>query len=82
MENLESNYKFEYMMLGRLQMDCKYYLGCGGRYAGHLWVKDEEKQIKEMRRIYKMLPVKPKWLKLKKINKYSKKMIFDKLTIL
>ena len=29
---------FNYMMLSRLQLDCKYYLGYGNRNKKHLWV--------------------------------------------
>lgn len=40
------DYKFEYMLLNRLQCDCNYYLGHGGRNAQHcLWAHDEQKQI-------------------------------------
>lgn len=36
------DYKFEYMLLNRLQCDCNYYLGHGGRNAQHcLWAHDE-----------------------------------------
>lgn len=41
--------KFSYMMLGRLQSDCEYYLGYGNRYAKHLWAGDEQDQIKSMK---------------------------------
>lgn len=42
------DYKFEYMLLNRLQCDCNYYLGHGGRNAQHcLWAYDEQKQIDE-----------------------------------
>ena len=30
------DYKFEYMLLNRLQCDCNYYLGYGGRNAEHI----------------------------------------------
>lgn len=40
------DYKFEYMLLNRLQCDCNYYLGYGSRNAQHcLWAHDEQKQI-------------------------------------
>lgn len=38
------DYKFEYMLLNRLQCDCNYYLDHGGRNAQHcLWTHDEQK---------------------------------------
>ena len=42
------DYKFEYMLLNRLQCDCNYYLGYGSRNAQHcLWAHDERnKSIK------------------------------------
>lgn len=33
----QSSPEFLYQMLGRLEADCLYYLGNGGRFAGHLW---------------------------------------------
>lgn len=42
-----------YQMLGRLEADCLYYLGNGGRFTGHLWAGNERKQIKLMRMIYR-----------------------------
>lgn len=51
------DYKFEYMLLNRLQCDCNYYLGHGGRNAEHcLWAHDEQKQIDKMRELYDLLP--------------------------
>lgn len=32
--------KHDYMLLGRLLCDCKYYLGNGNRKAKHLWTGD------------------------------------------
>lgn len=73
----EDPYKRDYMMLGRLQSDCKYYLGYGNRYAKHLWAGDEQKQIDEMKKIYNSLPkdAKPEWLTYKEILAYEKEMI-------
>lgn len=42
----QSSPEFLYQMLGRLEADCLYYLGNGGRFAGHLWAGNERKQIK------------------------------------
>jgi len=53
---------FTYQMLSRLQMDCEYYLGNGGRYDPQLWAGNPVDQIKEMRRLYDLLHEKPEWL--------------------
>lgn len=42
----QSSPEFLYQMLGRLEADCLYYLGNGGRFAGHLWAGNEREQIK------------------------------------
>lgn len=49
----QSSPEFLYQMLGRLEADCLYYLGNGGRFAGHLWAGNEREQIKLMRMIYR-----------------------------
>lgn len=69
------DYKFEYMLLNRLQCDCDYYLGHGGRNAQHcLWAHDEQKQIDKMRELYDLLPVKPEWLTREQIDEYAARM--------
>lgn len=69
------DYKFEYMLLNRLQCDCDYYLGYGGRNAEHcLWAHDEQKQIDKMRELYDLLPVKPEWLTREQIDEYAARM--------
>ena len=40
---------FKYQMLGRLRMDCDYFLGNGNRYEGHLWAGNVPDHIKLMR---------------------------------
>lgn len=70
----EEDYKFEYMLLSRLQTDCDYYLAFGGRCPNCLWAKDEQRQIDKMRELYASLPVKPVWLTLEQINNYANKM--------
>lgn len=69
--------RFNYMMLGRLESDCKYYLGNGNRYAKHLWAGDEKKQIEEMKRIYNSFTddKKPEWLTWENILEYEKEML-------
>ena len=69
------DYRFEYMLLDRLQCDCDYYLGYGSRNAGHcLWAHDEQKQIDKMRELYDLLPVKPEWLTKERIDEYAARM--------
>ena len=68
-------FKFEYMMLARLQSDCDYYLGYGNRNPKHLWGITEASHIAEMKRLYELLPVKPEWLFMAEIEKYAREMI-------
>lgn len=64
------DYKFEYMLLNRLQ--CDYYLGYGGRDAQHcLWAHDEQKQI-DARAL--RFVVKPEWLTREQIDDYAKQL--------
>lgn len=69
--------RFNYMMLGRLKMDCDYYLGYGNRNKKQLWAGDEQKQIDEMKKIYNSFSddKKPEWLTLDQIIEYEKEMI-------
>ena len=74
-ESLNEDNKFDYMMLSRLEQDCKYFLGYGNGYEKHLWAGNVEDQIAEMRKIYNKLPEKPQWLSLEDIDKYEKDML-------
>jgi hypothetical protein len=69
--------KFNYMMLDRLRQDCEYYLSYGNRYAGHLWARDEQKQIIEMKVLWNSFPKdkKPEWLTWEQILRYEKLMV-------
>ena len=69
--------KYSYMLLSRLQMDCDYYLGNGSGCHRHLWAGNPEDQIKEMHRIYDLLPEKPEWLTLEQIQAYEEKMLTE-----
>ena len=63
--------EFLYQMLGRLEADCLYYLGNGGRFAGHLWAGNEREQIKLMRMIYRRLceiGAAPEWMSEQQIQ--------------
>lgn len=74
--------KFNYMMLGRLQSDCDYYLGFGNRHEKHLWAGSVDGQIKEMKRLWNSFPKdkKPEWLTMEQILKYEKEMKENKPT--
>ena len=68
--------RFNYMMLSRLVTDCKYYLGNGGRYEGHLWAENVKDHIQEMKDIYNKFKddKKPEWLTWNDILNYEKQM--------
>jgi len=68
--------KHDYMLLGRLLCDCKYYLGNGNRKAKHLWAGDEQEQIDKMRELWDAMPAdgKPEWLTREHIDNYAKQM--------
>lgn len=69
--------KFNYMLLNRMQNDCDYYLGNGGRNAKHsLWAQDEQAQIDKMRELWDGFAdnAKPEWLSMEQINEYAAQM--------
>ncbi len=70
------DYKFTYMMLGRLQTDNDYYLGHGNKSERNLWAGNVDDQIKEMKKLWNQLPEnkKPEWLSMEEILEYEKKM--------
>jgi hypothetical protein len=65
----EEDDKFNYMLLGRLQQDCNYFLGNGDGYEPHLWAGNVEDQIAKMKELYNKVPEKPEWLSLEDIDK-------------
>lgn len=67
-----NKFRFEYMILSRLKMDCDYYLGNGG--GTNLWGVTVKEHIAEMRRLYDLVPEKPEWLTSKDIDEYERKM--------
>lgn len=76
-ERRQEKFRFEYMMLSRLQGDCIGYLSDGDwRYhqTSRIWARDEQKQIDEMRRLWNILPTKPEWLTMEQINEYALQM--------
>lgn len=80
-ENLPTeSERFDYMMLSRLESDCKYYLGYGNRYKHHLYYHDEQKHIDEMKKLYNKFPAdkKPEWLTWSQILEYEKLMMVER----
>ena len=75
-KELMKKHRNDYMLLSRLKQDCDYFLGYGNRYEGRLWAGSVKNQIKKMKKLYKKFPrkLKPKWLTLKDIRDYEKKM--------
>jgi len=67
--------EFLYQMLGRLESDCKYFLGNGNGYEKHLWALSVTEQISAMKEIYNKLDEKPEWLTMEQIDDYENKMI-------
>jgi len=67
--------QFKYMLLGRLQSDNEYFLGCGGRNEAILWAGNVIDQIAKMRELYEDIVVKPEWITLDIINDYENKMM-------
>lgn len=67
-----NKFRFEYMMLSRLKMDCDYYLGTYG--CTSLWGVTIQKHIAEMRRLYDFVPEKPEWLTIEDIDEYERRM--------
>lgn len=65
----------DYQLLRRLQQDCDYYLGAGGRHKKHLWAQSEAEQIQKMKDLYASLREKPEWLTLADIERYEAAML-------
>ena len=64
---------FTYKMLSRLKSDNDYFLGAGNGAEKHLWAKNIEDQISEMKKLWKKLPndAKPEWLSMADIVNYE-----------
>lgn len=60
-----------YMLLGRLQMDCEYFLGNGSRNTKYLWAGSVKDQISEMKSIFNSLAEKPEWISMEDILRYE-----------
>lgn len=78
MKNLQNETpKNRYLLLARMQSDCKYYLGFGKRNPAHLWSTDEREQIQNMKLLYNSFPAdeKPDWISMEEIEYYELRMI-------
>lgn len=73
-ERWPEDVRFRYMLLSRLQADCEYFLGCGGRSPRCLWAGEVKGQIAKMRELWGLLPQKPVWLTAGGIDEFEKKM--------
>lgn len=69
--------ELDYMMLGRLESDCKYFLCNGNGYEGHLYYKEANEHCNEMKKLYESFldEDKPEWISLEEIEKYRKEML-------
>ena len=69
--------EFDYMMLSRFVTDCKYFIGYGNGYEGHLYHKEVNKHCDEMKKLYNSLPDsdKPEWLTAEQIEEYRTNML-------
>lgn len=68
--------RFNYMLLGRLIEDCKYYLGNGNRCDKYLWAGNPKAQIDKMRELWQGFEDKPEWCSLEDIEEYARQMIY------
>lgn len=68
--------EMRYQMLGRMQQDCEYYLGFGGRYEKHLWAKNIASHIYYMKVLYNSFigTLKPQWISMDDILMYEARM--------
>ena len=75
-EILSNDIKFKYMLLGRLQADCEYFINTS-HHKKHLWAGNIKDQIFYMKKIYKSFRFwkRPSWLSMKQIKNYRKEML-------
>ncbi len=69
--------EFRYQLLARLEQDCKYFLGNGGRHPKYLWASTPEEHIEYMKGIWNGFPEegKPEWLSWNDILKFQGEML-------
>ena len=73
-EILNRDERFQYQLLSRMQMDCKYFLGNGRRYGQHLWANSVEEHIRYMRAIFYNVSERPEWITKQELKYYEKNM--------
>jgi len=73
-EYVNKDDKFKYMLLSRMQSDCEYYLGNGGRADKHLFMGNVPDQITLMNALWDSFTEKPEWLSKEQIDEYAEKM--------
>lgn len=72
-EYTQKDDQFKYMMLSRLESDCKYYID-RGQSERQLYTGDKTTHIELMKVIWNSLTEKPEWLSMEQINDYAKQM--------
>ncbi|MDE6993901.1 MAG: hypothetical protein K2P41_05690, partial [Lachnospiraceae bacterium] len=73
-ENQIVDSTFNYRRLSQMKSDCEYFLGAGNRAEKYLWQGNIHDHIREMRRIYGLVPEKPEWLTTDEIDSYAQRM--------
>lgn len=69
--NESESKEYEYMLLGRLQTDCDYFLGNGNGNERVLWADTVDEQIQKMKELWNGLEQKPEWISLEDIENYE-----------
>ena len=73
---LSKDEPFRYQLLGRMKMDCEYYLGNGNKNRNQLWTGNETEQIEYIKALWNSFPEegKPEWLTYEQILEFEEKM--------
>jgi hypothetical protein len=74
-----SDESYNYMLLGRLQQDCLYFLDNGNKNVKHLWADSVKDQITKMKELHDGFAQdkKPEWLTYKQILELEELMTFS-----
>ena len=75
-ELFKSDKKFRYQLLGRMQQDCEYWLGFGGRNDKKLWALEKNEHLKLMGELLESFSPeeRPDWLTSEQIAEYVHRM--------
>ena len=75
-EILQSEKRFRYMLLSRMQSDCKYFLGNGNHSDNCLWGGNVKDHIRYMKALWESFSDndKPEWLTYEELENYEKQM--------